>query len=252
MTIIIKTAGVSYAADNVGWFGEHLPHFGGALEWAGAFGSAWESPVGVYDYSMRGRPGQVVGSPVLSAGSAQVSVGNYFEAPITDSGLMAAGTANAFTLVAVVTGAPASGTASILSTLGTSVQSGFRFGKASGAGSLTLLADKGSETQSSISGPSGLSAAGAEFVAATVNGLSVTIYRRGALDSSIASATGTLTLTGIEGRNVAWRIGDSYAGTPPAISVSLAGLYNTALNGTQIGAVYDRAKARMAQRGIAI
>ena len=253
LMLIVKNLGVSYAQKNLGWFGEHLPSLGGALEWSGAFGSAWEMPNGDYDYSLQGRPAQVVGTPVLSPAFAEVSEGNYIETPLTDSGVIAAGTPNSLSMVAVVSGIPATGTAAIISTLGTSVQSGFRLGKANGAGSITLLADNGTETQSSISGPSGLSASGAEFIGVSINGLVVNLYRRGLSDSNMCSASGTLSISAIQGRGVGWRIGRSYAGAAaPAINIGLAGIYNRALSAAEMQEVYQQSKVRMAQRGIQI
>ena len=250
--IILKTSGVDYSAENVGFYGEHLPAFGGSLAWAGAFGNGWEQG-NAHDFSMNERPGVVVGAPAMFTGYASVGVGNYIEAPLTDSGLIASGTGNQFSLVAVVVGLPSSGVSAVISTLGTSAQSGFRFGKASGAGSVTFLADKGLETQSSITGPTTATAAASpEFMAVTVNGLNVVIYRRGASDTALLSSSGTLSLTGIEGRGVGWRIGNSYSGTPPSIGAGLAGFYNSALTSTQMGQVFARAQQRMALRGIPI
>ena len=68
----------------------------------------------------------------------------------------------------------------------------------------------------------------------------------------MASASGTLTLTGIEGRGVGWRIGNSYSGTPPAMNVGMAGIYNKLLTGADMQAAYERAKVRMALRGVSI
>lgn len=250
MTIIIKTAGVDYSADNVGWYGEHLPALG-SLQWAGAFGSGWEMPLG-YDYSMRGRPGQVVGSPARESAFAVMNLANYVETPISDSGLIAAGTAGQFTLVAVVRGVPATGTASIISTIGTSAQSGFRFGKAAGAGTLSILADKGSETQSTVTLSAGASGTDAEFVAVTVSGLSVAMYRRGAAYTAMRAGSGSLTLSGIEGRDVGWRVGSVYSGAAPDLPIAMAGLYDRALTASEISEAYEAAKKRMAGRGVAI
>lgn len=250
MTIIIKTAGVDYSADNVGWYGEHLPALG-SLQWAGAFGSGWEMPLG-YDYSMRGRPGQVVGSPVRESAFAVMNLANYVETPITDSGLIASGTLGQFTLVAVTSGVPSSGTAGIISTIGTSVQSGFRLGKSAGAGTLSLLADKGSETQSTVTLGAGSSGAGEEFVAVVVNDLNVTLYRRGASDTAMLAGSGSLTISGIEGRGVGWRVGSVYSGSAPDIRIGMAGLYDRALTEIEISAAYEAAKKRMALHGVAI
>lgn len=251
MSIIIKTDGVDYSANNVGWFGEHFPAFGGALEWAGAFGSGWEMPGG-YDYSMRGRPGQVVGTPTEEAAFGIMDLENYVETPVTDSGVLSAGAAGKLTLLAVVSGLPVSGTASIISTIGTSVQSGLRFGKAAGAGTISLLADKGAETQSSVTLGAGASGAGAEFIAAVVSGLNVSLYRRGAGDASMLSSAGTLALSGVEGRDVGWRVGSVYSGSAPEIRIGMAGIYNAALTAGQIAQAYEVAKKRMALRSIAI
>ena len=251
MAIVLKTLGVDYSKNNVGWFGRHLPDHGAALAWAGAHGAGWPMGDG-YDYSLNNRPGQIVGAPVREPGFAILGLGNYIECPITDSALIADGAAGQFSMCAVVNGVPVTGTASIISTLGTSAMSGFRFGKAAGAGTLSFLADRGSETQSSVTLAGGASTAGAEFVAVVVSGLNVTLYRRGATDNALLTASGVLALSGIEGRGVGWRVGSVYSGAAPDLKIGMTGLYNRALTAAEMAEVYTAAKSRMAGIGVAI
>lgn len=246
-------SGVDFSANNVGWVGTHFPSLGGALVWAGALGSGWERPSPeVYDYSLQNRPGMIVGAPALEGPWALVDHGNYASTPITDTQLMAEGTANQFTLVAVTRGSPATGNAEIFGTDGTSVQSGFRF-RIGAIGTLSVLADNGAETQSSVTLSAAESLAGGEFIATAINGLSCTLYRKGALDAQMVTGEGTFsTLSAIAGRNVGWRIGAAYSGTSGTVRVGMVGMYSRALTASEIGQVYAVARARMAQRGVAI
>jgi hypothetical protein len=236
------------------WTGAHLPALGGAMEWAGAFGSGWEHPLPeVYDYSLQNRPGAVVGSPTKEPAFAVLGGANFLTAPILDTDLLANGVSDQFTLVCVATGLPDASIADLVSTRGTSLQSGFALRLDVAPGTLRFFADKGAEPHVSVSLTNGASGDGPQFYAATVNGLDVSLFRRGAQDESMRTGSGVLsTLSGIEGRGVVWRIGAAYVGTSPAMRVGIVALYNRVLTPAEIGTVYDAAKARMATRGVAI
>jgi hypothetical protein len=245
--------GADFSEQNVGFVGSHLPYLEGACEWAGAFGTGWEMPFARgYDYSLRNRPAVVVGEPTLENAWAQVNTGNYLDLPIGDTSLLAAGTAGQLTLVAVKSGVPSTGTADLISTRGTSIQNGYGLRLAASAGTLSFFSDVGAEAQSTVSLTGGASQTGAEFVAGAVNGLAVTLWRRGASDGAMVKGTGTLTTSTVAGRGVGFRVGDAYSGTNPMIRMGIVGIYNRLLTDAEIAAVYAAAKARMATVGITI
>ncbi|MDH4539780.1 LamG-like jellyroll fold domain-containing protein [Sulfitobacter faviae] len=233
-------------AGGAGWGGVSWPE-ANALQWAGFFGSDWPNNDDTFDQSLRYQRATRIGTPARDANSIAPSAASYIQLPYTDTQALAAGVPGEVTLCGLIRGNDAN--AVLLSTYANTAQSHLRL-YLTASGSLVAAADKGAETQQSVSLARSPASGAWEYIGATFTAAGITVYRRNASDADMLTATAALTISSLEGGGVAFRAGANAntQGVDGTAQLASVAVYNKGLSASEHAANYAALKEFSAAR----